>query len=335
MLTVAQAHVAAAYNAGQTRSAADIPALALFKGDPNGVEFARSVASFQETWQLTPDGKLGPATMAKARTVAAKIQVMATPVPGITRIGAWAMRGAVYTPDDDLAIAANIRLTDVSLCVHGADFGKPFKPFVSAAEFARIARDYRALGITPHAMFWPQPDAIHAQAVVRYLNDVLDADGPLGSADLDAEEPWTTDPRRAKQGRSVANLYRSLWPEKLPLAVNGITLALPNLLDLLVVADIAIPQAYTEANQSTIPGERQTHVIAKWRAANPRAEIVCGLAAYRQEGAGGLSAEEALRRAYDAAEAAGCRQVRYWDLGELASGKDRAFVTAKCKGLVR
>lgn len=337
IFTRAQAHVAAAYNAGQTRTEEDARAFALAGISGEGTDLARAIAAFQASHGLTPDGKAGPATMAalRARVPAAKST--------IARIGAWAMRSAVLSPDDDLQRAVDLGLTDVSLCVHGS--GGPFKPFVTATRFAAIARMCAAAGITPHAMFWPRPDLRHAGQVLDYLRDVLSAGGPLGSADLDAEGPWCNAPSLERWGQATAEHYRDHWPDGLPLVVNAITRELddaktqaPNdgpLAPLVAVADVVIPQAYTSTKkgQGGLPGERQTKVISLWREAAPHAELVLGLAAYSQEGAGGFSAQEAMSRAWDAAESAGVAAVRYWDLGALAQGAPRLFVTARCAEL--
>lgn len=263
----------------------------------------------------------------------------------VTRIGAWAMRSAVLSPADDLKLAVAIGLTDISLCVHGADPGKPFKPFVSPAQFARIAQMCLAVGITPHAMFWPQPRAAHAANVLAYLHDTLRAGAPLGSADLDAEGPWCKSPHLAKHGKAIAAQYRAGWPVGLPLVVNAITRELDDpktaapwdgpLKELVAVADVVIPQAYTSTvpGQTSTPGQRQTQVIVAWREAAPHARMILGIAAYGQEGAGGLTAKEALTRAWDAGEAGGVTEVRCWDLSALRNGPARKFVEAKCRAI--
>lgn len=257
---------------------------------------------------------------------------------GVTRIGAWVDRRGVGSDWRKwLELAVNLGLTDVSLCVHAQDAGKPFAPFQAAAKVAEICRAYAAAGIRAHIMLWPQPRTSHANAVLGYLHEVIDLAGPaLTSAELDVEEQWTRSAYRLVFGASVAKLYRSRWPSKLPLVVNGITAALPKFLPLVAVADWVIPQAYTSTRkgQGSKPGARQRVVLDTWRKAAPNARMICGLAAYDQEGAGGHTAQHAVMLAYDAA-AALVDEVRYWSLAELAGGPDAEFVSRRCQELTR
>ena len=254
----------------------------------------------------------------------------------VNRIGAWVDRRGVGSEWRKwLGVASELGLTDVSLCVHGQDAGKPFAPFQPTAKVAEICRAYAAAGIRAQVMFWPQPRASHANAVLVYLHEVADLAGPaLTSAELDVEEQWTRSAYRLVFGASVAKLYRTRWPSGLPLVVNGITAALPKFLGLVAVADWLIPQAYTSTRkgQGAKPGVRQRVVLDTWAKAAPKARMICGLAAYDQDGAGGYSAEQALLLAF---KAAGERvdEVRYWSLAELAGGPDAAFVKARCQEL--
>lgn len=262
---------------------------------------------------------------------------MATPAPAkVTRIGAWAMRSAIYDPKSALASAKRAGLTDVSLCAHAQD-EQGFEPFVSAVKVAEACRVLSDGGVRPHLMFWPRPNVAHTNAVLDYLGEAYRNAPCLGSSDLDAEEQWTRSNTRESKGAEVAALYRSRWPDGLPLAVNGITAALPKILDLVVVADVVWPQAYTstKVGQTSTPGKRQTEVAAAWRAKiRPGTKLCMGLAAYAQEGAGGLVAAEAMRRAYDAA-ALESDEIRYWSLGDVDGGYALAFVKAKTAGLVK
>ena len=175
----------------------------------------------------------------------------------VNRIGAWVDRRGVGSEWRKwLGVASELGLTDVSLCVHGQDAGKPFAPFQPAAKVAEICRAYAAAGIRAHIMFWPQPRASHANAVLSYLQAVADIAGSaLTSAELDVEEHWTRSAYRLVFGSSVAKLYRTRWPSGLPLVVNGITAALPKYLPLVAIADWLIPQAYTAENALSLAFE--------------------------------------------------------------------------------
>lgn len=254
----------------------------------------------------------------------------------VTRIGAWVDRRGVGSDWRKwLELAVNLGLTDVSLCVHAQDAGKPFDPFQPAVKVANIVKAYAAAGVRAHIMFWPQPRLQHANALLDYLHDVADIAGPaLTSAELDCEEQLTRSPYRLVFGASVAQLYRNRWPSGLPLVINAITAALPKLKPWVSIADWVIPQAYTSTRkgQGSTPGERQRVVLDTWVKAAPKARLICGLAAYDQEGAGGLSADDALTRAFEAA-AERVDEVRYWSLAELAGGPDAAFVRRRCAEL--
>ena len=255
----------------------------------------------------------------------------------ISRIGAWTDRRGVVGKGWPkwLQVAKTVGLTDVSFNLNAGQIGARFAPFVSPGQAAAISKAYADEGIRPHAMFWPQPSLVHADAVLDYLEAMLSAGAPLAASDLDAEGPWCKSPLLRKHARAVAAYYRERWPKALPLAVNGITRAIEELDALLDVADVGIPQAYTSTvpGQTSTPGERQTEVIRIWRAQYPKLQLVCGLAAYSQEGAGGLPALKAMERAFAAAEASGVAEVRYWQLANLSDGVARAFVRARCQEL--
>ena len=257
----------------------------------------------------------------------------------ITRIGAWVDRRGVG-PDwrEWLDVAREIGLTDVSLVLHAQDAGRPFAPFATSQTVARIAMAYRAAGITPHVMLWPQPRESHCRALLAYLGDIATRCGPiLGSAELDAEEQWTRDVWRLTHGGTCARQLRDGWPKGLPLVVNGITAAIPRIRPLLAIADVVIPQAYTSTRtgQGSMPGKRQDAVAAAWRAVmQPGAVPVMGLAAYSQDGAGGLPAREALTAAIDACQDETAR-IQFWQLPDLAGGPAHAVVKARCAALVK
>ncbi len=255
----------------------------------------------------------------------------------ILRIGAWAMRGGVQTQwTKVLQRAQQLGLTDVSLSAHAQDAGQPFEPFATASHVAAVLRAYAAAGIRGHLMFWPQPSPGHAKELLAYLAEVRRLAGDaLVTAELDAEEQWTGHPRRSTHGAAVAAQLKAGWPSGVRLGVNGITAALPKILDLVRVADFVIPQAYTSTkkHQTRPPGTRQTEVAKAWRAKLPAGcKLLMGLAAYSQEGAGGHPAARAMQLAFDAA-AAETDELRYWSLEALEGGPAHTFVKARCAAL--
>ena len=242
------------------------------------------------------------------------------------------MRAGLLEPAKWADVAAGLGLDGVSISAQAQSMSGTFAPFTTPAKCAEACRAYLAVGVTPHLMLWPRPDLGHARGLVDYVADVVALCPELGSADLDAEEQWTRSPLRVGSGQRVAHFIRQEWPEGLPLSVNGITAALPRILDLVRVADVLWPQAYTanKPSQTGTPGKRQEDVFARWRAeAHDSQTINMGLAAYDQEGAGGLSADQAMARAYNAA-AIRVEAIRYWSLQELAGGRDAAFVRERC-----
>lgn len=258
---------------------------------------------------------------------------------GVTRIGAWVDRRGVGSDWRRwLEVAARVGLTDVSLVLHAQDAGKPFTPFQAAPVIGEIVQAYAAAGIRPHVMLWPQPRTAHATELLGYLASVHEqSNGALASAELDAEEQWTRSAWRLMRGAAVARQLREGWPVGLPLAVNGITAALPKFRDLTRVADVLIPQAYTSTykGQGSQPGARQHAVAAAWRQElRPGAELAMGLAAYGQEGTGGLRAHAAMALAFAAAGEESSR-VMYWSLPELVEGAEAEFLRARCQELRR
>lgn len=250
----------------------------------------------------------------------------------VRRIGAWSTRAGMYDPEPWAEVASKLGLTDVSVCGNAQSFLGEFDPFVSAAECAKALAVYADAGITAHLMLWPVPSTIYMSGLGEYVREVHRLFPRLASVDLDAEEQWTRHQRREAIGGKVAQSLRAAWPHGLPLAVNGITAALPNLLDLVAIADVLWPQAYTTTRpgQTAQPGKRQHEVFKAWKQrARMGAVVNMGLAAYSQEGAGGHDATTALRLAFDAA-AEHVGEVRYWSLQELSGGTDAAFVRARC-----
>lgn len=242
------------------------------------------------------------------------------------------MRAGLLEPTKWADVAAGLGLDGVSLAVQAQSRSGVFATFVPPAKCADACKAFVAAGVTPHLMFWPRPEAAHARNLLDYLAAVYAACPELGSADLDAEEQWTRSPLRYGSGQSVAHLLRTDWPTGLPLAVNGITAALPRILDLVRIADVLWPQAYTanKPSQTGTPGKRQEDVYTRWRTEAHDSQIInMGLAAYDQEGAGGLTADQAMARAYNAA-AIRVAVIRYWSLQELAGGRDAAFVRERC-----
>ncbi len=257
----------------------------------------------------------------------------------IRRIGAWVDRRGLLHPEKWLNVARGCGLTDVSLTLHAQDAGESLQPFERVGTVAKIVKGYRDAGIAPHVMLWPQPRSTHADQLLDYLGELHErCEGALASAELDAEEQWTRSAWRALRGNAVAQQIRAGWPKGLPLVVNGITAALPKILPLVKVADVLIPQAYTSTRmgQGSTPGKRQDVVADAWRKElRPGAVLAMGLAAYSQEGAGGLSAESALKVAFDACVDE-CERIQYWSLADMTDGTAaRKFIGARCKELSR
>lgn len=247
------------------------------------------------------------------------------------------MRAGLLDPRPWAKVAAGLGLTDVSLSASAQTHSDAFEPFLPARKLAASARPYLDAGIAVHVMLWPRPTVAHAGQLCRYVGDLYAALPEIASVDLDAEEQWTRATTLRVEGESAAARIRSDWPEGLPLALNAITAALPKVQPLVDVADVLWPQAYTSTRpgQTSTPGKRQHAVHAAWTAAATRGQKLCmGLAAYGQDGAGGLSGPEAMRRAFDAA-AQHVTEVRYWSLQELSGGMDAAFVRARCAGIRR
>lgn len=245
------------------------------------------------------------------------------------------MRAGLYEPAKWADVAAGLGLHDVSLSAAAQERREPFEPFLSPARTAAACREYASRGVTPHVMLWPRPEATFSRAMLAWLEDLRERCPELGSCDLDAEEQWTTHPYRERDGGEAARILREGWPNGLPLGVNGITGALQKILDLVRVADEVWPQAYSanKPNMNTAPGKRQLVVADAW-AKELRAgqRLSMGLAAFDQEGAGGLPALEALERSAYAA-ASRVERIRYWSLQDLQAGQDARFVrelSARC-----
>lgn len=256
----------------------------------------------------------------------------------IRRIGTWGGRAAVINPQKTARQVLALGLTDLSLCVESqwnAANGTAFDPFVPPAKLAaaltliqRAAAD-AGRPVSTHVLVYPQATRAWANAAVDYLQRLDDAHR-IASVEDDGEENWSK--RTQVEREEAARIYRrGLDDRAFRRGVTGIVYAdFDKLEPLTRDADYYTWQGYATTIGRVPPGRAQKLAWDRWRHVDPDvSRHVAGLAAYGQEGAGDLPAAEAMAVSWDAAEAIGVTEVRYWSLAALV-GPIARFVAQKC-----
>lgn len=238
--------------------------------------------------------------------------------PGFTRTWAFAGRAVYANPAQYVKRAVNCRLTDVAICVN--NIKAPDGTLATRARMVATFQAFRDAGISVHAMHFPGPTAKLGERAADVLAG-LAGEVQLRSTLLDLEENFT----QAKGNTADASAaflarYRERVP--VPFGVTGIVFHNTGKLGPLChAADYVLPQGYSSTIGGAKPGRIQRTAHARWKGYGK--PIVMGLAAYKQAGAGGLSAELAIRTAIEATlalAAPAVTEVAFWSLADLLPG---------------
>lgn len=234
-------------------------------------------------------------------------------------IGVWAESGSLAHPERDVAFARELGCGALYIMVndHSKRRGPTAYTTRAPARIVRLAEHARAAGLEAHLTSWVMPHAGYLAGLGRLRQ--LAEDAGAASVLLDAEEPWTRARGGLPYSDAAVEVARQL--DGIRWGVTGIGYASWDALGVLVtLARYAVPQAYATATSGVTP-ERAAAMVNRWRQLWPHVPLIAGLAAYRQIGIAGHTAESAMRTAYDGVREAGCADVIYWSLRHLRASR--------------
>lgn len=254
---------------------------------------------------------------------------------GVRHVGAWAGTGSMSSPKAvrvAVNFAKSIGLDRLDIIVNDHSAWRAPAKFTTydASKITALALDAKAAGLAVHLMSWCMPHRDYLLGARDALLPLLERTGAQ-SIQFDAEEPWTK-AQHPMPYPEAAHLLRDLFPraqtmeDKLNVMVGvnaiGYTPA-DKVGPLLAVADYVVPQCYATSTSKLDPGTVVARLVQRWRKVfefKPTCTWVAGLAAYRQSGIPGYTAESAMRAAFAGAEAQpGVREVIYWSLAQIRS----------------
>lgn len=239
--------------------------------------------------------------------------------PGIRRVWAWCGR-SIYTDRRNVLVrrAAKLKLTDV--CVTGNSIKDGVNALPTRARLVETIQALQAEGIAAHVLWFPWPTVAAATRAAQVLGE-LAALG-LRSTQLDLEENWTQHKRPDYPAATAAffDTYERLTD--VPVGVTGIPFhSVTKLGEAIRRSAYVATQGYSSNRLGYLPGHVQRTAHARWRGYGK--PVVAGLAAYGQEGAGGMPAARAVATAVEAVRALtdpAVSEVAWWSLVDLAPG---------------
>lgn len=241
--------------------------------------------------------------------------------PGLDVVSAWAGTGSMSSPSavaSAVAFAKSIGLKRLDVIVNDHSKWRAARDFDTYPidRITRLADAVVNAGIELHFMSWLMPHA-------KYIDQAADVLVPLvqrtqaRSIVWDCEEPWTQAARPMNYA-AAADLVRGAFGGIMQ-GVTGIGYASKAKLGPICAgADYLVPQAYSTSSSGLDPATVVPQFVARWRNTFPGKPVVAGLAAYRQTGIKGYTAESALRAAFGGAKAdPQIRTAIYWSLAQI------------------
>lgn len=248
----------------------------------------------------------------------------------VRKVSAWAGSGALADPHGyaDFAHAIGLRRIDLMVNEHSAwRDPRPFDTY-SADKIERFAEAVAGHGIELHLTSWLMP---HADYIAKAMHDLLELLERTGAISIlfDCEEPWTK-ARRRLQYSAAARLVRDAFAGVV-IGVTGIGYApVDKLGPICSVADYLVPQCYSTSTSKQDPVDVVGKFTARWRREWPEQRVEVGLAAYRQTGIPGYTADAAMRAAFAGAQNdKRSSVVIYWSLAALRKDKAAARTVAE------
>lgn len=255
---------------------------------------------------------------------------------GLDTVSAWcgaSSMASLQQAKKDVAFAKSIGLGRLDVIVN--DHAKwsdptPFDTY-SVSKIEMLADEVRTAGLELHFMSWIMPHAAYIGRAAEILVPLVERTDAR-SIVLDAEEPYTLAKNALPYDVAAARIAEAF--ASVPFGVTGIGYGSKEKLGPLCSrAALLYPQCYSTSTSKMNPGTVVPKLATRWRAVFPGKPLAIGLAAYRQTGIPGYTAESAIRTAFAGAEAdPSARVAVYWSLGQI---KASSIVTKTLRSLLQ
>jgi len=363
MLSDAETKTAIDYNRGRGYDRAEVRQIQEVTGSTPDGEWGprtvRALALWQTEQGLDGDGRVGPRTFDAIMDYEEPCPGLDSPIevvqPGEVVIGAWgddaagAMAREAYA--DELV---DLGISEVALMMNRANISTAADPwdlrFRDLGEegweddvIAEIAGVYLARNIRLILTAWPQPSKDQIDEMCEAMVPLLRVCRAV-AFEVDTEGNWVLKFLRGFASMDEAAAYlvaRMEWALEqagLPDAETESTTfghhaELGRHPTVTQRVDRACVQGYSTSPRSSGPvawdsylgpGGHQAWIIDRARRAGAR-EIVMGLAAYKQSGFRGHTADEAMQVAWDRTVTLGIRRVRYWSTKHILGAQRNRY----------
>ncbi len=299
-----------------------------------------AIVRFQQVLDVDPDGKVW--RNARGNTWPRLQASLSGRLP--LKVGVWIDDAARQVLTDDYVTSVkSTGFSTVAIMVNRSNTraDEPdWSLLWTADEYAEAASRFQAAGVEVVFTAWPRPRKSQIDQMCAFVGELLSRTGARGF-EVDTEGNWT-DARR-QDFASLAEAGTYLGRQMRAAAPSGTRLELttypyhPEFAKSPTIAqyvDVLLPQAYSVHragngwDAASGPGSLQ-HTALSLARKIPGKEIICGLAAYRQDYPGHTAAE-AMSRALETARAEGLRNVRYWSskwiVGHMRNDYSAAFI---------
>lgn len=240
-------------------------------------------------------------------------------------VGAWAGASSMSSPAtarEAVAFAKSIGLRRLDLIVNDHSRWRSSSAFNTYPdrEIFTLAAEADRAGLGVHLLSWIMPHRGYIAGAGEQLRRLVELTGAT-SIVLDAEEPWTKASSPLPYAQAAELVASEL--DGIAWGVTGIGYAsVAKLGPLCSRAVYLVPQCYATRTSGLSPSTVVPRLVARWRAVFPAKPIAIGLAAYRQDGIPGYTAEAAMRAAFGGALAdPHARTAIYWSLAAIKSSK--------------
>lgn len=210
----------------------------------------------------------------------------------------------------------------------------------AAAAVVEALRAYAEEGIRPHLLSWIRADKLFLSDARDSLDLVYrDAGDLLASTQWDAEESWlygNTVPH-TDAASYFGEMFSNTGSHSITPIASMVGSGKIECLTCQPIVDAVTVQAYATATSRARPGYVQDYALKLWRGTDAAARgryLYMGLPLYKQEGAGGLSAEGSMRlqlgRSIGYPE---CRGIVWWASWDLTGSKRNGAAASFLRGL--
>jgi hypothetical protein len=321
-----------------------------------GPRTVRGVALWQEEQGLDGDGKVGPKTydaISDHEQCPGYAEPSQAPAGDVT-IGVWGddaanlMMKASYA---DRLVELNI--SEVALMMNRANISSKADPWDlrwkdtgdegwdSDDKIGQLAEVYAARNIRLILTCWPRPDKAQIDEMCEAMVPLLKLTNAT-AFEVDVEGNWKTAHLKGfrTMDEAAEYLFRAMEQALVDAGIKdgetesttfGHHAELGRHPTVTQRLDRACVQGYSTSPRSSgpipwnsylAPGRHQEWIFNRARAAGAK-EVVMGLAAYKQSGFKGHTADEAMKVAYDKTIELGIRHIRFWSSKWILGSQSR------------